>query len=108
MSVMAEWFRASKFKFWLLTHRSVGPGSVSLCKILIIASLHLRVEIGIVYEKAFGALVARVVYSHGSRERLKECYWPSDQGTNVIVKRIETVIVKCTVRTTDSYYYYLL
>ena len=45
-------------------------------------------------KKAFGALQLPVVYSSGSSERLKECFWPNDKG--ITVKRIETVIVKCT------------
>ena len=40
-------------------------------------------------------MVAQVVYSPCSREGIKGCYWPNDQGTNV--KRIETVIVKCPI-----------
>ena len=50
-----------------------------------------RVEVDIVFEKAIGASrQLRAVYSPGSCERLKEYFWPNDQGTNV--KRIDMLL----------------
>ena len=46
-----------------------------------------RVEVDIVYDKAMGAWA---VYFPGNWERLKGCYWPYDQDTNV--KRIRIIV----------------
>ena len=54
----------------------------------------MRVEVDTVYAKAFGALRLPLT-PQGAENRLKECYWPNDQGSNV--KRIETVIVLCAI-----------
>ncbi len=48
-----------------------------------------RVEVDIVFEKAFGKPQQPGLYTPQG-ERLQECYWPNDQGTNV--KRIETLL----------------
>ena len=49
--------------------------------------LPARVEVDIVYEKAFGAPRQLGLYTpQGSWERLTGCSWPNDQGANV--KRI--------------------
>ena len=89
--------KSVKFKFWWLSHRSVGSNpSPDTCVLeqdtllLFLTQGYKWVQVDIVYEKAFGTpRQLRAVYAPGSWERSKGCYWPNDQDINV--KPIEAV-----------------
>ncbi len=49
-----------------------------------------RAEIGVVFEKAFGASATAARGCILPNDGAEKCYWPNDQGTNV--KCIDTLL----------------
>ena len=55
-----------------------------------------RVEVDILYKKAFGAIrLPRLYTPQGAEKDRNGIYWPNERGTNL--KCSDTVIVKCAI-----------